>query len=476
MGQEISAEHFKPEDFQHFKQRLQQETFLLETMLNKQAFSEQKPFAGFEIEAWLLDYAMCPAPVNDLFLSSFDNPLACEELAKFNIELNSTPWPLRGDVLKQLHQQFQTTWNKATAHAQSLDKALLMIGILPTLLPADLTLANMSNRNRYRALNEQILKSRGEPVHLDIIGVEHLKLDHDDVMMEAATTSFQIHIQVPAKQAHHFYNASIIASAFMVGVCANSPFLFSQHLWHESRIPLFEQAIETGGYAGAMHGPLKRVSFGTGFAKQSILECFKENLEHFPVLLPECLETNIEEFAHLRLHNGTIWRWNRPLLGFSADGSPHIRIEHRVPAAGPTVLDSIANIALFYGLCKSLCDDIMTAGLPLTFSQAKDNFYQAARYGLDAHILWKDGQKHRLHWLLSRQFIDQALKGLESLGIDPKDSEYYLAIIRDRVNNRQTGSLWQQNFIQHYGKDFQKMTQQYLKNQNSPLPVSQWEL
>ncbi len=476
MGQEISDAHFKPEDFQRFKQQLQQETLLLEKMLDSRAFSEQDPVAGFEIEAWLVDHSMRPAPVNELFLASFDNPLACEELAKFNIELNSTPLPLQTAALRQIHQQFQTTWDQAAMHARSLDKELLMIGTLPTLQPADLNLFNMSNRNRYRALNEQILKSRGKPVHLDIIGVEHLKLDHHDVMMEASTTSFQIHIQVPARLAHHFYNASIIASAFMVGVCANAPFLFGRHLWSESRIPLFEQAIETGGYAGAVHGPLKRVSFGTGFAKHSILECFKENLEHFPVLLPECLETNIENFAHLRLHNGTIWRWNRPLLGFSTDGSPHIRIEHRAPASGPTVIDSIANMALFYGLCKSLCDDIVESGLPVSFSEAKDNFYQAARYGLDAHIVWKNEQKHRLHWLLTHQFIDQALKGLESLGIDQKDSEDYLDIIRQRVNNRQTGGQWQQNFIQRHGKDFRQMTKHYLQHQQSQLPVSEWEV
>ncbi len=475
MGQEISAAHFTQEDFQRFKQHLQRETMLLAKLLDSQSLSQQDPVAGFEIEAWLVDHAMRPAPVNDLFLSSFNNPLACEELARFNVELNSTPLPLQADVLRQLHKQFQLTWDKAAQHAQSLDKELLMIGTLPTLKPSDLTLANMSDRNRYRALNEQILASRGKPVHLDIVGVEHLKLDHHDVMMEAATTSFQIHIQVPAELAHHYYNASIVASAFMVGVCANSPWLFGRNLWHESRIPLFEQAIETGGYAGAAYGPLKRVSFGTGYAKNSIMECFAENLEHFPVLLPECLETEVESFAHLRLHNGTIWRWNRPLLGLSEDGLPHIRIEHRTPASGPTVIDSIANIALFYGLCKNFCDEIVHSGTPIDFAQAKDNFYQAARYGLDAHMTWKDGQKHRLHWLLSHQLIDQALQGLESLGIDRKDCEDYLDIIRQRVNNRQTGSQWQQNFIRHHGKDFNQMTKQYLQLQKNNQPVSDWE-
>ncbi len=475
MGQEIEAAHFKPEDFLHFQKKLKQETRMLDTMLQKNAFSSQHPVAGFEIEAWIVDNVMQPAPVNDQFLQSFNNPLACEELAKFNLELNSVPLPLQGDGLRLIHKQFQQTWDQAVRHASTLDKQLLMIGTLPTLQADELNLHNMSDRNRYRALNEQILNSRGKPVHLDIIGHEHLKLDHHDVMMEAATTSFQIHIQVPAELAHHYYNAAIIASSIMVGACANAPFLFGHDLWSETRIPLFEQAIETGGYAGVAGGPLKRVSFGTDFAKHSIMECFSENHAHFPVLLPECKDTEIAEFAHLKLHNGTIWRWNRPLIGVSDDGTPHIRIEHRTPSAGPTVIDAVANMALFYGLCKKFTDDIIDNGLPISFSQAKDNFYQAARFGLDAHIVWKNGQKHRLHWWLEHHFIDAALEGLDALHIDRKDAEDYLELIRQRVNNRQTGSQWQRKYIQKHGKHFKQMTQHYLQLQQTGLPVSEWE-
>jgi hypothetical protein len=203
------------------------------------------------------------------------------------------------------------------------------------------------------------------------VGREHLKLDHHDVMLESATTSFQIHIQLPLDIAHHFYNASIIASASMVALCANAPFLFGKDLWDESRIPLFEQSIETGGYDGAAHGPIKRVSFGTDYARHSIIECFIENLDHFPVLLPVDSDSPNEAFEHLRLHNGTIWRWNRPLVGFDEDGTPHIRVEHRAPAAGPTTIDSMANAAFYYGVSKSLCDEIIEKGLSFPFSQAK---------------------------------------------------------------------------------------------------------
>jgi len=299
-------------------------------------------------------------------------------------------------------------------------------------------------------------------------------------MLESATTSFQIHIQLPFDIAHHFYNASIITSAPIVALCANSPYLFGKDLWNESRIPLFEQAIETGGFNGAAQGPIRRVSFGTGYARHSIMECFTENLEHFPILLPANLDSSVEAFEHLRLHNGTIWRWNRPLIGFDDDGTPHIRVEHRTPAAGPTTIDSIANAAFFYGLSKNLSDEIMDKGLSLSFPQAKDNFYQAARYGLDSSIVWLDGNKHRLQSLLRSELIPRAVLGLKSLGVTSCDTEDFLSIVLQRINNKQNGCHWQRQFVEKQKQDLnlsenlKSMTQAYLKNQQSGMPVSEW--
>ncbi|MCK5477707.1 MAG: glutamate--cysteine ligase [Methylococcales bacterium] len=475
MGQEISFSQFDKGDFDRFYQKLKKETKLLKKIIEQKACSSRSPVAGFEIEAWILNQDMQPSPTNDSFLASFNNPLAFAELAKFNIELNSTPTPLAGNVFSRMYKQLQSTWDSAYQHAETLQNRLIMIGTLPTLKQSELTLANMSDLNRYRALNEQILLSRGKPINLDIIGNEHLKLDHHDVMLESATTSFQIHIQSPLEIAHHFYNASIISSAPMVALCANSPYLFGKDLWHESRIPLFEQSIETGGYNGAAHGPIKRVSFGTDYARQSIFECFTENLDHFPILLPADLGSATEAFEHLKLHNGTIWRWNRPLVGFDDDGTPHIRIEHRAPAAGPTTIDSMANAAFFYGLAKNLCDEILEKGITLPFSQAKDNFYQAARYGLNSHIVWLDGNKHRLQTLMKNELVPRAILGLKSLGVTRCDTEDFLDIILQRLNNKQNGCQWQRQFIQTQA-DFKLMTQTYLKNQQSGKPVSEWSL
>jgi gamma-glutamyl:cysteine ligase YbdK (ATP-grasp superfamily) len=474
MGQEISFTQFDESDFIRFHDKLKQETALLAKCIADKKCSTRKPVAGFEIEAWLIDAEMRPAPINQLFLTSLKNPLVTTELAKFNIELNCQPVALTENVFSLLLQQLQDTWRKIAQQAACLQHQAIMIGILPTLQQQDLHLANMSDMHRYRALNEQILHSRGKPIHIDIAGIEHLKFDHHDVMLEAATTSFQTHIQLPLAIAHHFYNASLIASAAMVAVCANSPFLFGKKLWHESRIPLFEQAIETGGFQGAAQGPIKRVSFGSDFARHSIIECFQENLQHFPILLPVNLDSNLEAFSHLRLHNGTIWRWNRPLIGFDDDGTPHIRVEHRTPAAGPSALDAIANAAFYYGLAQNLCAEILTKGLPLSFAQAKDNFYQAARYGLDAHIIWFDGHSHRLQTLLQSELLPRAKAGLQSFAISTTEIDDFIGIIEQRVGNKQNGCHWQLQYVDHHGRDLTELTRAYWQLQNAGNPVSEW--
>ncbi len=476
MGQEIHDAQFKPGDFTDFHQKLKQETKLLGKIIDQDACSRKAPVAGFEIEAWLIDNKLQPSPQNRKFLETLDNPMAFAELAKFNIELNTEPMPLTGDVFSQLHKQLASTWHSAARHAETLHTHLLMIGILPTLRQSSLGLENMSDMNRYRALNEQILHSRGRPIHLDISGHQHLKLEHHDVMLESAATSFQIHIQLPLRIAHHFYNASIIASAPLVAVCANAPYLFGKELWHETRIPLFEQAIETGGYQGVAHGPLKRVSFGSEYARKSIFECFAENLDHFPILLPETFDSSIEALQHLRLHNGTIWRWNRPLIGFDPDGTPHIRVEQRTPSAGPTLVDAIANAAFFYGLAKNICDEIIEKGLPLPFAQAKDNFYQSARNGQGSTIIWFDGNKQRLQNLLQSELLPRAKTGLLSFGIDRQDIDLYLSVIAQRIANKQNGSFWQQQFMHRQQTDFKTMTENYLHHQITGNPVCEWPL
>jgi len=472
MGQEIARIEFSPEDFARFRHKVTEETERLVQLEKQGALSARPPTGGFEIEAWLVDQDMRPAPLNERYLELLADPLASAELARFNIELNNLPRRLKDDALRRFHHDLEAIWRHASQTAWRLDIHLLMIGILPTLRQSDLTPANMSPLNRYHALNEQILRLRGQPLQLEITGNEHLACLHDDVMLESAATSFQIHLQPPLDRAVAFYNASIVASAATVAAGANSPYLFGRDLWAETRIPVFEQSIAIGGYGDAIHGPLQRVGFGSRYVTRRMTEVFEENLAHFPPLLPILFEEDTDSFPHLRLHNGTIWRWNRPLVGFDEDGKPHFRIEHRVLPAGPTVTDMIANAALYYGLAESLSHDPCR----LPFAQARDNFYLAAMHGWDAHVIWLDDRRWRLRRLLLEELIPLAREGLRRLGICHRDSEFYLDIIRQRVSGDQNGSQWQRRFVATHGKDFIRLTRTYLDLQQQGKPVHTWPI
>ncbi|MGD8525873.1 MAG: glutamate-cysteine ligase family protein [Thioalkalispiraceae bacterium] len=477
MGEEISNVQFEDRDYSRFQARLEAENRLLHQWFEENRFSASHPFAGFELEAWLLDEHFHPAPLNESFLQRLDSPLASPELASFNFEVNSTPRSLKADALSLMHVELNQTWQHCVDTASALDCQAVMIGILPTLQNEDLNLANMSKMTRYRALNREVIRQRrGKPLVFDINGKEHLHVTHRDVMLEAAATSFQVHIQVPLQQSVRFYNASIIAAGPLVAVSANSPFLFGKNLWEETRIPVFEQAVAVGGYAGAAFGPIKRVTFGNGYARSSLLECFDENLAHYPVLLPVQFEDDISLLRHLRLHNGTIWRWNRPLIGFDEQGTPHLRIEHRVVPSGPSLVDTIANAAFYYGLVTALSEQQSAPESQLSFDRAKDNFYNAARHGLRASQKWLTGKDVNLRELCLETLLPMAEHGLDSLGISDDDGDYYLGIIEQRVEKEMNGAQWQQQFVSHYGRDMATMLQAYLDRQQSGEPVHQWTL
>jgi len=480
MGQEISDARFFKRDFDNYQQRLRQETELLAERFHSNGFDAGPPMAGFELEAWLIDADNRPAPINEQFLSTLNSPLVTPELATFNVEFNIAPEKLTDRALSKMATGLELGWAQARATAHSMDAELAMIGILPTVEDAQLTPENISSMNRYHAMNTEILRLRGgRPLKLDIHGHEILRAEHCDVMLESATTSFQIHLQVPPALAKRAFNASIIASAPLVAVSANSPYLFGKDLWAETRIPLFEQAVEVGGYEDDAHGPMRRVSFGSGYVRESVMECFTENLEHFPVLLPTTLDSPPEQLEYLRLHNGTLWRWNRPLIGFE-NKKPHLRIEQRVVPAGPTIEDSMANAAFYYGLTQALIETNIAPETQLPFAIARDNFYACAQHGLDAHIVWLDGQKRQAQSLLLKVLLPLAHTGLESLGINHQDAAHYLGIIEARVSNACNGAAWQRAFVAKHsckkGNDMSQLLVAYLQHQHSGVPVHEWSL
>lgn len=477
MGEEIQYTRFNKTDYHQFHAKLRQETALLESWFKDKRFSNAALMAGYELEAWLIDDDAKPVAINDVFLNKADNDLLSPELARFNIELNVEPAELNNTVLSTFESQLSTLWQQCLDTARSLDANILGIGILPTLLDSDLTLDNISLLDRYKALNEQILRQRnGVEIELNINGKEHLQVTHRDVMLEAAATSLQVHIQIPQASAARYYNASVILSAPMVAVSANSPCLFGRRLWQETRIPVFEQAVPTGGYGGASKGPLQRVSLGSDYVRESIFECFQENLEHYPILLPVNYQTETDELRCLRLHNGTIWRWNRPLIGFDDDGTPHLRIEHRVCASAPSTLDNIANVALYYGLVHYYANTATPPENAMTFAEAKNNFYRSAQLGLKYKTKWFDGNTETMKNIILDKLLLQAETGLYQLGITQADCQRYLSVIEQRIANNRTGSKWQLDFLDKHQDDQTSLTRQYLLNQASGKPVHEWDL
>ncbi len=470
MGEEIPTSHFRPEDFADFRQSLEAETALLSRQLEAQRFSQAPLCAGFELEAWLVDPRGVPLALNQPFLRRLNHPLVVAELALFNIEINGSPVLLQGQALSRLHAELDDTKRRCRDAAIALGARMLTIGIPPALEEAQLDLAHMSPSSRYRALNEQVLKARdGAALRLDISGREELHTSHSNVMLESAATSFQIHLQVSPERAVRAYNAACMISAPMVAICANSPFLFGMDLWDETRIPLFEQAVHTG----PAYRP--RVSFGSGYLRHTMAECFQENLRHYPVLLPVRAEAPVADFQHLRLHNGTIWRWNRPLVGFDDSGQAHLRLEHRVVPSGPSGADSIANAALFYGLIEALSTLPEPPERQLPFNQARRNFYAAARQGLAAPCIWLDARRGRIAALLEDELLPLAHRGLQQLGIDATDSSRYLGIIGARLRSAQTGAHWQREWVRRHGRDMVAMSQAYLHRQQLGRPVHEWD-
>ncbi len=476
MGDEIRIDHFSKEDKERFRQGLNKETELLEEWIRGYRFDNQTYKVGFEVEAWLIDLDCHPLPHNEAYLERIDSPLCLPELSRFNVEFNTEPQPVGSSMLSLLQRQLNDSWRHASKVAEDMDLHLGIIGILPTVQESDLTLESISLMKRYRALNERVMELRkGRPIQIDIRGRDHLYSLHEDVMLESGCTSFQVHLQVPQSRAVDAYNASIVFSAATVGVSGNAPFLFGMDLWDETRIPLFEQAISLPGMATGTKRKIGRVSCGSGYAQQSLFEFFAENQNAFPVILPQAFDTPTEEFSHLRLHNGTIWRWTRPLVGMEG-GDPHLRIEHRVMAAGPTEVDMIANVAFFTGLMMAVLEggEVCHRGIP--FVVARDNFYRAARAGLDAKVVWSDDGEYKLRDLILENLLPMARNGLRLGGIDQAEADHYLDIIEARVERGMTGARWMRAWHYAFDGNLESMVGAYLTRQQRGEPVHRWQL
>jgi hypothetical protein len=479
VGQDIQSSGFSREDLDKFNIRLKEETDLLRSWFDTNEFCTDEPMIGIELEGWLVDENSLPNPQAPEFLKALDHEQIVPEISTFNFEINSNPYKFTKDAFTSLLNEVNDIWSKCEASANKLDSKVILMGTLATLRPEMLSLDYISSNNRYLVMNNQVMNFRkGEPLKIHLEGKDEVKLEMDSVITECAATSLQIHLGVNQKNAKRYYNASLISSAFTVAMSANSPYFFGKELWDESRIAAFEQSVEMKSFKGRNGDIVTRVTMGDGYVEDSLFELFDENQKSYPVLLPEInKDSELRDLDHLKLHNGTIWRWTRPIIGDSPGGKKHLRIEQRTPSSGPTVVDSIANSVFFLGLCDYLAQMEVAPESLLSFEENRDNFYLASKQSLYCRVNWIDGKKHDMIKLIKNELLPGIKESLLKRGISKKDIEYYIDyIIQGRLDTGINGARWQKAWIHCHGKKFQELMEVYAENQRSGKPVHEWSL
>ncbi|MBU2670001.1 glutamate--cysteine ligase [Actinoplanes bogorensis] len=416
-------------------------------MLDQGAFDTTDGMTGFEIELNLIDDDARPAMRNAEVLAQLSDPLFQTELGRFNIELNARPRSIAGRGLADYENDLLESLGRAAAKS---DSGLVMIGMLPTLTAEHLVLENLSDNERYRLLNNEMAGARGEQFRLDIHGVERLQSVSNSIAPEAACTSVQFHLQVPPEKFDRYWNASQAIAGVQVAVGANSPFLHGRRLWAETRIALFQQATDTRPEELKAQGVRPRVWFGERWIT-SVFDLFEENVKFFGPLLPflsdeDPIETlragGVPELSELRLHNGTVYRWNRPVYDV-AGGRPHLRVENRVLPSGPTVIDLLANAAFYFGLVRQLAEEERPIWSRLSFAAARDNFHAGAVGGIEATVFWPGRGEIGVAELVRSELLPKAHAGLDRYGVEPAVRDRLLSVIDERCRLGRNGASWQ---------------------------------
>ena len=489
MGEDVTATVFSREDRQRYRQKVKRCLDVFARMLSEARFDQAPGSIGLEIELNLTDEAGDPAMLNARVLEAIADGDFQTELAQFNVEINVPPRSLEGHVLGALERDVRISLNNAEEKARGVGAHMVMVGILPTVTDRHLDRESFSANPRYQLLNEQIFAARGEDLDIAIAGVERLSTFAETIAPEAACTSVQLHLQVdPAAFGLHWNAAQAIAGV-QLALAANSPFFFGKELWRETRIPLFEQATDTRPEELRAQGVRPRVWFGERWAT-SIFDLFEENVRYFPALLPVCEDEDplellergdIPGLGELRLHNGTIYRWNRPIYDV-VRGRPHLRVENRVLPAGPTVADILANAAFYYGLVRTLVEQDRPIWSQMSFSAAEENFHAGARDGIEANVYWPGVGEVPVAELVLRRLLPMAHEGLERWGVERADRERLLGIIEQRCLTLRNGAAWQAaTFHALYESDkldrqdaLRQMTVRYRDLMHSNEPVHSW--
>ncbi|MBL8725630.1 MAG: CBS domain-containing protein [Planctomycetes bacterium] len=490
MGRHDLPSGFTDDQLRAFMKAILADVHALERMLEEDRFETGIRRIGAEQEMFLLDKsgrAWCGA---DAMMKKLAHPQFTYELAQFNLECNLKPQVFGGACLSTMEQELQGLLATARSAAKDLGGGIVLAGILPTLRRSDLTLASMVQNPRFLALNKAIAHLRGGEFQFRIKGVDEFEMTHDNVMLESCNTSFQVHFQVGPKEFAKLYNVAQAITAPVLAASTNSPLLLGRRLWRETRVALFQQSVDARSAAHQLRGRRPRVNFGDGWVRDSVLEIFREDIARFRVVLatdidedPEAVldRNGVPALTALRLHNGTVYRWNRACYGIS-DGKPHLRIEARAFPAGPSVPDEIANGAFFFGLMAAVSHEFQDVSKVMSFDDAKGNFVAAARLGLQANLTWFHGKEYAAQTLIQDVLLPMARAGLESAKLDTGDIDRYLGIVEERCKRGRTGSRWALDSLGAMGDKGTKdqrmgaLVRAMQARQAQGEPVHQWEL
>ena len=489
MGRDIEAIKITGEDRRKYRDKVRRSLDVFARMLREHRFAGDPAQVGVEIELNLVDGRGEPSMRNADVLDAIADPAWATELGQFNLEINVPPRQLAGDAVADLEKEIRDSLNRADEKARGTGSRLVTVGILPTLREEHMHEGTISANARYRVLNEQIFAARGEDMRIAIDGPERLLTHAGSITPEAACTSIQLHVQVCPEEFANYWNAAQAIAGVQVAVAANSPYLFGRRLWDETRITLFEQATDTRPDELKHQGVRPRVWFGERWIT-SVFDLFEENIRYFPALLPVCEEEDpvvtldrggCPQLAEMSLHNGTVYRWNRPVYAVS-DSVPHLRVENRVLPAGPTVADVIANAAFYYGLLRSLAEAQRPIWTQLSFATAAENLHEAARHGMDARLYWPGLGEAPAAELVLRRLLPLAREGLARWGVATEHADRLLDIIEQRCLTGQTGAAWQTATVRalsdHGATDraeaLRLMTQRYIECMHTNEPVHTW--
>jgi gamma-glutamyl:cysteine ligase YbdK (ATP-grasp superfamily) len=490
MGQRVDDSALVDEHAELVRERLDRSVMALRKMVELGWFSDHEDTLGLEVELDLVDPLGRARMVNDPVLAKLGRDDIQDELARFNIELNLAPRQLSGSVFDEIARELREILVRCAARTEVLGARIVAIGTLPTLRPDELTDDQLSSNPRYALLDRRMHQARSALVTVQIDGREPLAFSVDSVAPEASATSLQLHLRVSVDRFAAYFNAAQVIAPVQVAIGANSPYVLGHELWHETRIALCEQLLDTRRADEVVVGARPRVSLGDRWVTDPI-DLFSDIVETIPPLLPalgpddplEILASGQAPDLHeLRLHNGTVWRWNRPVYDVQG-GRPHLRIENRVLPSGPTVVDMVANAALYYGLVRTLADSDPPSWSGLRLSDTEADLRAAARWGLAADVRWADRRLPVRDLLLDR-LLPMAAAGLDAWGVDASERDRYLGVIERRALTGVTGAVWQMTFVGHLERDrvrdrpsaLREMVRRYVENMREGAPVHEWPM